>query len=80
VHVLDADDQPPPEGGQGDKEARRQGEGEFRLDPDSPINNPQAAPRREVCRLDETGRSLVRAAMQGLQIGGHSYALFWRGI
>jgi len=31
----------------GDKETRRQGEGEFRLDPDSPIHNPQAAPRRE---------------------------------
>ena len=31
----------------GDKETRGQGEGEFRLDPDSPIHNPQAAPRWE---------------------------------
>ena len=34
-------------GGGGDKETGGQGDREFRLDSDSPINNPRAAPRRE---------------------------------
>jgi len=55
---------------QGDKETRGGG-----VSARSGFDDPQSAggPRREVCRLDETGRSLVRAAMQQLQMSARAF-------
>jgi len=60
--------------GQGDQETRRWGEGAFRLDPDSPINDPKAPPRREPkCPQDIR---LIDPACGTMHFGHYAFEVF----
>ncbi|GEM_PF-382188 len=60
--------------GQGDQETRRRGEGAFRLDPDSPINDPKAPPRREPKRPQDI--RLIDPACGTMHFGHYAFEVF----
>jgi hypothetical protein len=61
-------------GRQGDKETRGEGERGFRLDPDSPVNNPKAPPRREPKPVTEI--RLIDPACGTMHFGHYAFEVF----